>query len=166
MIEKWPAPSEQLAAVLAAPIPFFIVVAIIAFAAWRAWQWRFKAVFEKQKELHELSRLEVDYWKNNAERTTNELAETIGLLQEQQNLTAEAKKQLGLARESVLALTAQLNRLGQANSSAVGLSGFTGTVSGPVGGGMPIVGPTGPSATSPTAPMDWTSSRWRPRNPS
>jgi hypothetical protein len=115
MAEKLPSLYDQLGAVLAAPILFFVLVAIIAWAAWRAWQWRFKAVFEKQKELYDLSRLEVDHWKTNAERTAKKLAEKIDLLQ---NLTTETKKSLGSAREMVLALTSQLNRLGQANSCA------------------------------------------------
>jgi hypothetical protein len=75
-------------------LSFFVAVVIIAWVVWLAWQWRFKAVFEKQKELYELSRLEVDHWKTNAERTTEELAEKIKEPEDQQNLTADTKGQL------------------------------------------------------------------------
>jgi hypothetical protein len=119
-MDKLPSVSEQFGAVIAAPVPFFIAVAVIAWAAWRAWQWRFKAVFEKQRELYDLSRSEVDHWKTNAQQTAKELGEKIALLEKQQNLTEGTKEQLGLARQGLLELTTQLNRLGQANN-AVGL---------------------------------------------
>src|ERR1700730_4949054 len=132
---------EQLNSVFAAPIPWFIALVAIVAGTWRTFEWRYKAVFEKQAELCNLSRSEVDHWKTNAELTAKALAEKIDLLEKQQNQSEETKKQLALAKEGVTELKTQLQRLGQANSS----------------------GPTGP--TGPAGPMDWTSSGWKPRNP-
>jgi hypothetical protein len=105
--------SEQLSAVFAAPIPFAIALLPLGAAMWGAFEWSYRLVLNKRKELYDLSRAEVDHWKNNAERTAKELAEKIGQLQD---LTAEDKEQLGLG---VSDLTEQLDRLGQANSSVI-----------------------------------------------
>jgi hypothetical protein len=145
MSDKWPSLYEQLGAVLAAPIPFFIAVVVIAWAAWRAWQWRFAAVFNKQKELYDLSRSEVGHWKELAERTTNELNERIGSLQKEKELSEEEKRELyGLTAR----LAAQLKGLGQANNSVV------------VTSAVPYARPINPPPV-----MDWTSDGWKPRNP-
>ena len=152
MPDKWPSSlNEQLSAVLAAPIPFFIAVALITWAAWHAWQWRFKAVFQKQKELYELSRSEVDHWKTNAELTAKALSEKIDLLEKQQNQSEETKKQLASAKEGVTELKTQLQRLGQANSSSTGFIPGT-QIRHAVG-------------VAPPPEMDWTSSGWKPRYP-
>jgi hypothetical protein len=47
---------------------------------WGAFEWSYRAVLNKRKELYNLSRLEVDHWKINAERTAKELAEKVDLL--------------------------------------------------------------------------------------
>jgi hypothetical protein len=114
MTDKWPSLYDQVSAALAAPIPFFVVVAIIAWAAWRAWRWRFKAVLEKQTELYTLSREEVAYWKDLAQRTANELTQQIVVLKKEKDINAETQIKLdGLTAR----LSRELDRLGQANSS-------------------------------------------------
>jgi hypothetical protein len=141
---------EQLGAVLAAPIPFFIAVVVIAWAAWRAWQWRYKAVFEKQTELYAPSRQEVAHWKDLAERTakvaTQQLEQLTKQLANKQDTTTETKKRLGELTGTIGQIEKQPNALGQANTSTAA---------------FPIVG----TSASPSGQMDWTSSGWRPRIP-
>jgi hypothetical protein len=126
MPDNWPPLYEQINAVLAAPIPFFIAVVVIAWAAWHAWQWRFKAVFEKQKELYDLSRSEVEHWKDIAQRTTIELSGKIELLQKEQNLTTQTREQLDQLLQATSQLGGQLRALGQANSSHTSSGVFLG----------------------------------------
>jgi hypothetical protein len=144
MTDKWPSPYEQLSAVLAAPIPFFVAVVIIAWAAWVAWRWRFKAVFEKQSELYDLSRLEVGHQKDLAERTVKELTAQFGMLQKERELNAEHIAEI---ERLTARLTGELNQLGQANSSPTSPTS------------RPGIWPRGSEV------MDWTSSGWRRRNP-
>jgi hypothetical protein len=151
MPDKWPSVYEQFSAVLAAPIPFFLAVAIIAWAGWRAWQWRFRAVFEKQTELYELSRREVGHWKDLAERTTKDATQQVeqlkSLLTKEQRPTAETKAQFDQLMNTTARLNAQLHALGQANSSPASLNV------------RPGVWPPGSEV------QDWTSEGWRRRNP-
>jgi len=107
--------SQQVGAVLAAPIPFVITLLPIGFAMWGAWQWRYKAVFGKQKELYDLSRSEVDHWKNIAKRTAAELVEKIEQLEQAEELTDQTKAQLDQMKQTTSTLNRQLNNLGQAN---------------------------------------------------
>jgi hypothetical protein len=50
-------------------------------AMWRACEWAYRSVLNKRRELYEISRLEVDYWRDRAEKTTREAAEQIELLE-------------------------------------------------------------------------------------
>jgi cytoskeletal protein RodZ len=156
MPDKWPSLYEQLGAVTAAPIPFFIALIVIAWIAWRAWQWRFKAVFEKQKELYEFSRLEVDHWKERAKLTTEEATRQIEQIEVLQRPAAAEevnaqRAQIDQLKQTISRLTSQLNALGQANSSAAS-TGFA-----PGRGQL--------SGIPPPPAADWTSSGWKPRNP-
>ena len=72
--------SDQVGAVLTAPIPFIIALVPLGVAMWGAFEWSYRSVLNKRKELYDLSRAEVDHWKNNAERTAKELAEKIDQL--------------------------------------------------------------------------------------
>jgi hypothetical protein len=166
MPEKWPSLYDQLGAVLAAPIPFFIAVVVIAWAAWRAWQWRFKAVFEKQKELYDLSRLEVDHWKDRAKLTTEEATQQIEQIEVLQRPGAAEdvkaqQAQIDQLKQTISRLTSQLNALGQANSS-VGSTGFVpGTGIRQVGGVVPGTGIRQVGGVPPAPVIDWR----KPRNP-
>ena len=117
---------EQLNSVFAAPIPWFIALVAIAVVMWRVFEWAYRSLLNKRKELYELSRSEVDYWKEIAERTTIDATQQIELLKKDRNLTAEAKTQLDQLTETTSHLTTQLNLLGQANSSATGPTGPVG----------------------------------------
>jgi hypothetical protein len=122
--------SDQVSAVLTAPIPFTIALVPLGVAMWAAFEWAYRSVLNKRRELYDLSRLEVDHWKIRAEQTTKEAVRQIEALNEQlkkeQNLTAQAKTQLDQLKDATSQLTEQLKRLGQANSSATGYTGYTG----------------------------------------
>jgi len=111
-----PTISEQFTAVLNALVPFSIAVFVIAGFTFWGGEWLYRSVLNKRKELYALSRLDVDHWKELAERTTKDLDEKIKQLEEQQGLTAETRRQLGAARFEVLRLSDQLTHLGKANS--------------------------------------------------
>jgi hypothetical protein len=157
MSDKWPSLYEQLGAVLAAPIPFFLAVVAVAVVVWRGGEWLYRSVLNKRKELYGLSRNEVEHWKNNAELTAKKLTETVDQLEKQENLTEETKRDLGIARGGLAELKTQLDRLGQANNSATVVS---------TNYAERLVGFLSPGSSSRSAPKyDWTSSGWQPRNP-
>jgi hypothetical protein len=152
--------SEQLSAVFAAPIPFAIALVPLGVAMWGAFEWSYRSVLNKRKELFELSRSEVGYWKDHAERTAKAATQQLGQLDEliskQLDITAgttkqvkeltadlreEARNQVGHLTATIKQLDGQLNALGQANTSTAA---------------FPMVS---------SGPMDWTSSGWQPRNP-
>jgi hypothetical protein len=147
MPDKWPSLYEQINAVLAAPIPFFLAVIVVAVIMWRGGEWLYRSVLNKRKELYDLSRLEVDHWKDRAELTAAEAKQQVEQIEVMQQRPAAAEdvkaqqEQIDQLKQTISRLTGQLGALGQANSS----------------------GPTGP--TGPAGPMDWTSSGWKPRNP-
>jgi hypothetical protein len=119
-------PSDQeIHAVLAAPILFFLTFVAIAVAAtvtvWRVMRWRYNAVIDKEKELHALSRREVEYLKNEAERSTGQAIKQIEALKHEalkQQLPAEVTAKLDQLTSTTSAITSQLLALGQANSAA------------------------------------------------
>jgi hypothetical protein len=171
---------QQFGAVLAAPIPFFIALAIIVWAAWRAWQWRYKAAFEKQTELYTLSRQEVEHWKNLAELTTKNATQQLerldALISKQEEITAHTKKLVGDEMAELKSdtkkqvedlsgtfkqLSVQLNALGQANNSTVAV---TGSLAAPLArfGVVPHATSTSEGIAGPSG-MDWTSEGWKPR---
>jgi hypothetical protein len=100
---------------------------------WLALEWAYRSVLNKRRELYGLSRLEVDHWKEIAERTTEEATQQIEALKKEHGLTAESKKQLDQLLQTTSQIGAQLNALGQANSPAA-LLGPTG----PIGYASPI----------------------------
>jgi hypothetical protein len=67
--------SEQIGAVFAAPIPFVIALLPLGGAMWGAYEWAYRSVLNKRRELYELSRSEVEHWKDSAKRTAEELTE-------------------------------------------------------------------------------------------
>jgi hypothetical protein len=126
-----PTLSDQIDAVLRAPtlffLTFFALLLAIAATLWRTFDWRYKAVFDKQKELYDLSRLEVDRWKDRAEQTTEDAVKQIeqlsAELEKEKHLSTQAKVQLDQLKTSTSQLTVQLTALGQANSSVTGPTG-------------------------------------------
>jgi hypothetical protein len=116
--------TQQLAAVLTAPIPFFLAVGAVAGAIWLALEWIYRAVLKKRRELYELSRLEVNHWKDRAETTTKDAVRQIeqlsAELEKEKHLSTQAKVQLDQLKASTTQLTVQLTALGQANSSVTG----------------------------------------------
>jgi hypothetical protein len=141
MPDKWPSLYEQINAVLAAPIPFFLAMIVVAVVVWRGGEWLYRSVLNKRKELYELSRNEVEHWKQEAERTTKELTRQIELLKTEQDNVALTRAALDKLTVTTSQLGGQLKALGQANSSHTG----------PTGPGPPL--------------FDWTSAGWKPRNP-
>jgi hypothetical protein len=47
--------ADQINAVLATPVPFIVSVLPVFLATWWLFNWRYKAVFDKQKELYDMS---------------------------------------------------------------------------------------------------------------
>jgi chromosome segregation ATPase len=115
-------------------------------------EWSYRSVLNKRKELFELSRSEVAYWKDLAERTTNDATRQVEqlerLLAKEQDLTADAKGQITQLTETISRLSGQLSSLGHANSSVGLLTSAIGQ-----GTQVPRAAPV----------MDWTSDGWRPR---
>ena len=114
--------SQQVAAVLTAPIPFFLAVGAVAVGIWGVLEWIYRAVLIKRRELYDISRLEVDRWKDRAEQTTEDAVKQIeqlsAELEKEKHLSTQAKAQLDQLKASTSKLTVQLTALGQANSSA------------------------------------------------
>ena len=69
--------SEQINAVLSAPIPFFFTLVVVWVVIWRTFEWRYKAVNEKTNALFELSRSEVQVAAAAAARVEAELRDTL-----------------------------------------------------------------------------------------
>jgi hypothetical protein len=65
---QWPTLSDQITAVLNAPIPFLLVIAAIGgsiwVAIWRAMEWCYRTRLDKWAEVHALVKEEVDFAKN------------------------------------------------------------------------------------------------------
>jgi hypothetical protein len=59
---------SQFAAVFSAFIPFLFALSFFAVVVWRVFEWRYRAVIDKMKEISELSRIEVNHWKDAAAR--------------------------------------------------------------------------------------------------
>jgi hypothetical protein len=117
-----PSLDQQINAVLAAPTLFFLTFVAIAVAAtvtaWRVMRWRYVAVIDKERELHALSRREVEYLKDEAERITSQATKQIEALK-QEHLPAEVTAKLDQLTSTTSAISTQLFALGQANSAAI-----------------------------------------------
>ena len=72
MPDKWPSLYEQINAVLAAPIPFFLAMIVVAVVVWLGGEWLYRSVLNKRKELYELSRNEVELRSVSAELDRHE----------------------------------------------------------------------------------------------
>jgi hypothetical protein len=151
MPDKWPSLYEQINAVLAAPIPFFLAVIVVAVIVWRGGEWLYRSVLNKRKELYELSRNEVEHWKQEAERTTKELTGQIELLKTEQENTVLTKTALDKLMATTSQLAGQLDQLSKANTSPMSVTA--------VSRALLTSGHSGPPA------MDWTSTGWKTRNP-
>jgi hypothetical protein len=112
----------------------------------------YRSVLNKRKELFELSRSEVAFWKDLAERTTKDASQQVEqlerLLAKEQDLTEDAKGQITKLTDTISRHRGQLSSSGQANSS--------------VGILTPAIGHGTLTGVPPPA-MDWTSDGWKPR---
>jgi hypothetical protein len=135
--------SEEVNAVLAAPIPFVTAVGASVAAIWGVMEWFYRSGRNKRKELHELSRLDVERWKDQAEQTTEDAAKQIEQLRaeldKEKHLSTEAKAQLDQLKASTSKLTVQLTALGQANSGST--SGMAAGRGGAPGRGQQLAQP-------------------------
>jgi hypothetical protein len=76
---------------------------------WGLFEWMYRSVLNKRRELYELSRSGVEHWKDLAKRTAAELTEKVKQLDEQ---TEMGRQIMTLS----LRLTTELDQLGQANA--------------------------------------------------
>jgi hypothetical protein len=113
-----PSPADQLSAVLNAPIPFLIALVFLAWGMWRTFEWRYRAVIDKMKEMAVLSRAEVDHWKDALARSTSQTREQVEVLQKKK-LPAELKPVVNQLSQSVSRSTVELVELGKANTFPV-----------------------------------------------
>jgi hypothetical protein len=111
-----PSLADQISAVFAAPILFLIALVFFWLAIWRLLEWRYRAVIDKTKELAELSRIEVNHWKDAAARSASQAAERVETLKKE-NLSATAKKVLEQLTDDTSAVNFQLSELAKANSA-------------------------------------------------
>ena len=114
--------TDQINAVLSAPIPFFFALFIVVVGVWRAFEWAYRATIEKTKSLFELSRSEVQVATAAAARIEAELRDTLkkqadeiehlkkAKAEEVQSLLDQLIKTTGTA-------TGQLSALGRANAA-------------------------------------------------
>jgi hypothetical protein len=99
-----PSLADQISAVLSAPIPFLITLIAFGIVVWRVFEWRYRAVIGKMKELSELSRTEVAYWKDTVDRTAKQGIEEL------------KNKDLGKLEQTLSAIPLALNELDKANT--------------------------------------------------
>jgi C4-dicarboxylate-specific signal transduction histidine kinase len=124
--------SQQFAAVFSAFIPFFLTLVAVTIAIWRVFEWGYRRVLEKRRELYEIARAEVELVKNQLEQTTERIKRLTEELTKAKNLSAdEATRQLEAISASASNLSVQLRALGQANSSASISPGILSPVLGP-----------------------------------
>jgi hypothetical protein len=120
--------TEQVNAVLSAPIPFVITLLPIGLLMWQAFEWAYRAVLKKRTELYDLSRREVEHWKDMAERTASQVTEQIESLKAG-GLPPEAKPKLDQLTHTTSMMTFQLAELGRANSASTPLGTWPGLLS-------------------------------------
>jgi hypothetical protein len=109
---------DQISAVIAAPIPFAIALVVFGVVFWRVFDWRYRAVIDKMKELSELSRMEVGYWKDAAARSASQLSEQLESAEKmKEEQPAEAKAFLDKARQTLSRMNSELTELDKANTS-------------------------------------------------
>jgi hypothetical protein len=121
-----PSVAEQISAVLKAPILFAIALFFFWLAIWKLLEWRYRAVNDKTKELFELSRIEVNYWKNALARSTTKIAEQVESLKNEKNLPAQVRPTLDQLTHTTSQVNLELAELGKANSAATVSTGWVG----------------------------------------
>ena|SRR6516225_6332488 len=120
-----PSVADQISAVLKAPVLFAIALIFFWLAIWRLLEWRYRAVNDKTKELFELSRVEVNYWKDALARSTTKIAEQVESLKKE-NLPAQVKPTLDQLTHTTSRVNLELVELGKANSAASVSTGLVG----------------------------------------
>jgi hypothetical protein len=111
-----PSVADQLAAVLKAPVLFAITSSVFWVVIWRLMEWRYRAGFSKTRELFDLSRAEIEYWKDAAARSAGQAAERVEVLKKK-DLPAEAIKVLNQLKDATSRVSFELKELGKANST-------------------------------------------------
>jgi len=96
--------ADQISAVLSAPIPFLITLVAFGIVVWRVFEWRYRAVIEKMKEMSELSRTEVNYWKDAVARSASQGIEEL------------QKKEFDKLEQTLRRIPPALDELGKANT--------------------------------------------------
>jgi hypothetical protein len=115
--------TDQIDAVLHAPIPFFIVLVAISGVIWGVFEWCYRAVITKTRELYDLSRLEVGHWKDAAALNTSKATEQLESLKKNEGLPPELKPLLDQVTNTTSVINSQLVELGRANTAGVTLFG-------------------------------------------
>jgi hypothetical protein len=126
--------TEQINAVSNAPIPFFFAVLAISIAIWGAFEWAYRAMYNKARNLSELERSEAVLKAEAASRKEAEFSETMKkLIDEIDTLKKEAPSEVRLLIEKVSSTSSiannQLNELGRANTAVTEVlrRGYRGT---------------------------------------
>jgi hypothetical protein len=109
---------DQISAVIAAPIPFAIALVVFGVVFWRLFEWRYRSVIDKMKELSELARIEVDHWKDAAAQSAGQASEQLELAKKKVG-HVEAEALVSGAQESLLRVKSNLAELAKANTSPV-----------------------------------------------
>ena len=99
-----PSLADQFAAVFSAFVPFCVALVFFGVVCWRAFEWRYRAVIDKMKEMSELSRTEVNYWKDAVARSTSQGIEEL------------KRKDFDKLEETLSRIPAALDQLGKANT--------------------------------------------------
>jgi hypothetical protein len=131
--------TTQINAILTAPIPFFVAFIVVAgftlTAAWRAFEWRYRAEIEKTKSNFELSRSEIQILAQIAARKEADLNETLSkqaeeieglkkqldarakLWPEKGQLPDELREALAKLSDTTINVKYQAGELGKANNA-------------------------------------------------
>jgi hypothetical protein len=110
-----PSVADQLAEFFKAPVLFVIALIFFTAVIWRLMEWRYRAVVDKMKELSELTRIEVEHWKDTAARSNTQIAEQVKSLQKE-TLPDDAKSVLDQLAHTTSRVSSELDELGKANS--------------------------------------------------
>src|SRR5262249_55068544 len=98
-----PSLADQFSAVFSAFVPFCVALVFLGLVCWRVCEWRYRAVIEKMKEMSELSRTEVNYWKDTVARSASQGIEEL------------KKKEFDKLAQTLSLIPPALEELGKAN---------------------------------------------------